>query len=133
MPNKPIPSAIQIKSIKSHLQELWGWNNTTTTNNTNDNDNNDIIVPQHQNLNLVSGDNIPGSLFITEDTTTTTTAQVLSGSRIHIPSGIVNPVLAAADFSLEGRPYRDYYVAPRGHVHAHAHGPVGEQFNFGNY
>ncbi|KAK8191978.1 hypothetical protein HDK77DRAFT_62036 [Phyllosticta capitalensis] len=35
-----------------------------------------------------------------------------NGSRPRLPSGILNPMLTAADFSLPQHPYQNYYVAP---------------------
>ncbi|PWY84843.1 hypothetical protein BO70DRAFT_334780 [Aspergillus heteromorphus CBS 117.55] len=46
-----------------------------------------------------------------------------------VPSGgVVNPVMATADFSMEDRPYRDYYVAP---APAQAQRVVGFEFGGG--
>lgn len=43
-------------------------------------------------------------------------------ARPKVPAGVINPLMATADFSMENHPYQDYYVAPHRSI---SHYPFG--------
>ncbi|KAH8705457.1 putative C6 transcription factor [Talaromyces proteolyticus] len=77
----------RIDFLKSELQEKWGWHQSETRGST----------------------PISSNLLLNSETATSSTHPKL-------PSGIVNPTMAAADFSMANHPYQDYYVAPHTHT-----------------
>lgn len=73
----------QVGFLKSELQEKWGWTRRGST----------------SDSNMGGGSALNTSL-----------PPVPSQPRL--PAGIVNPLMATADFSMENHPYQNHYVAP---------------------
>ncbi|PKY03716.1 hypothetical protein P168DRAFT_311278 [Aspergillus campestris IBT 28561] len=70
------------ESIKHELQEVWGWNSAGCSS---------IETPS----NFTSSDSY-GPVY----------------TQLKMPPGIINPIMACADFSMDNHPYQGYYVAP---------------------
>ncbi|KAJ9304985.1 transcriptional regulator family: Fungal Specific TF [Paecilomyces variotii] len=73
--------------LKSELQEKWGW---------------------------IPSSNTPGGNSLTAGSLLNSAMPPMTRPRI--PSGIVNPLMATADFSMENHPYQNHYVAPHNHL-----------------
>jgi hypothetical protein len=85
----------RIEFIKIELKETWGWN---------------AAPSQHQQPETP----VPTESDQSESTISLLNSPLLPASkRQKLPSGIVNPTMATADFSMENHPYQNYYVAPR--------------------
>ncbi|KAF9894696.1 hypothetical protein FE257_006586 [Aspergillus nanangensis] len=76
--------------IKDELQQAWGWHVT------------------HRQQAISSDAN---AFDFLHDHSTLDPSAVPDPNKM--PHGIINPVMASADFSMENRPYREYYVAPQ--------------------
>ncbi|PLN86005.1 hypothetical protein BDW42DRAFT_159851 [Aspergillus taichungensis] len=77
------------ESIKHDLQEVWGWKSAGCSS---------IESPStYAAPNFTSSDSF-GSVY----------------TQLKMPPGIVNPIMACADFSMDNHPYQGYYVAPHG-------------------
>ncbi|PYH89875.1 C6 zinc finger domain protein [Aspergillus ellipticus CBS 707.79] len=76
------------EQVKKEFQEAWGWS-----------DSHGPPIPMSEDiLALFHSDHAldPGHV----------------PPRPKMPTGVINPVMATADFSMENHPYQDYYVAP---------------------
>lgn len=89
----------QVGFLQHELIEKWGWNSATTH-----------MSPhqgQHQQQMTTAGPSTDlGSSLLNS---------ALPGavpSRPRVPQGIVNPLMATADFSFANHPYQSHYVAP---------------------
>lgn len=91
----------RIGFLKNELQEKWGWE---TANNR----------PQSESAS--SNTPLNGHSLLNSNTITTP-------SRTRIQSGIVNPLMATADFSMPNHPYQDHYVAPQTHLESYDYPP----------
>jgi len=78
----------RIGFLRNELHEKWGW----TTNS------------QPSSRKNSAESNMGGSLL--------STSLPPVPARPRVPSGIVNPLMATADFSMENHPYQSHYVAP---------------------
>ncbi|KAE8159376.1 hypothetical protein BDV40DRAFT_273517 [Aspergillus tamarii] len=77
------------EQVKEGLQQAWGWN----------------PAQQHQ---PVSAD--PNALPLLNDHHTFDIDP--TSTLLKMPPGVVNPIMAFADFSMDNHPYQDHYVAP---------------------
>jgi hypothetical protein len=94
--------------LHTELKEKWGWNNTD---NMSTNSGGSSGTMQHSNLPT------PQQQFQQFAPTTQSQQQslappVAASGRPRLPSGILNPLMASADFSAQHHPYQSYYVAP---------------------
>jgi hypothetical protein len=91
--------------IRAELMELWGWNASA--------EQQQMASGQPPNRIPLSGSNSLLNSAI--------------GSRQQpvpsIPPGIVNPLLATADFSAENHPYQNHYVAPHSQLDPYQYNP----------
>jgi hypothetical protein len=95
--------------LHNELKEKWGWNNQPQ----------EQAQPQQQNMSL---HNQNGNMQYQQQVTLQQQQQVLAPvplppaapaqQRPRPPAGILNPLMAQADFSLTQHPYQSYYVAP---------------------
>ena len=85
----------RVSFLHGELTEKWGWNNQQD----------DL---QQQQMNAMMG----GSNFFQNGTTMPPVPANPAPRRPQVPSGIVNPMYATADFSAPNHPYQAYYVAP---------------------
>ncbi|PWY96624.1 hypothetical protein BO94DRAFT_506030 [Aspergillus sclerotioniger CBS 115572] len=84
--------------VKKELQEAWGWSDPHGP-------------PMHMSediLALLNGDHSLDAAH--------------APVRPKMPAGVINPVMASADFSMENHPYRDYYVAPHRSLNQYPYG-----------
>ncbi|KAE8350417.1 hypothetical protein BDV28DRAFT_139173 [Aspergillus coremiiformis] len=77
------------EQVKEELQQAWGWNPSQP----------------HQ---PVSADSTAVSLLNDHPTFDLDPTSTL----LKMPPGVVNPIMAFADFSMDNHPYQDHYVAP---------------------
>ncbi|RAH58734.1 C6 zinc finger domain protein [Aspergillus piperis CBS 112811] len=84
--------------VKQELQEAWGWSDSHGP-------------PMHMSEDILALFNSDHPL--TADHTP---------ARPKVPAGVINPLMATADFSMENHPYQDYYVAPHRSI---SHYPFG--------
>ncbi|QSS53655.1 C6 zinc finger domain-containing protein [Histoplasma capsulatum var. duboisii H88] len=127
----------QVDFLRIELMEKWGWrqndnndNNNDTINihnnddDDNDNDNNSSLPQQHgqqpPTVSTTPGPSVPPSLLPSSLLNPGSSNPDTSGrspipSRPRMPQGIVNPLMATADFSYENHPYQSHYVAPHSH------------------
>ncbi|RJE17668.1 hypothetical protein PHISCL_09993 [Aspergillus sclerotialis] len=94
-------NSFRAEYIKNELRKAWGSTSSSS----------------HQKapgVNAVSDNNMFSALD---------SASIFSKQHQMKP-GLVNPAMAAADFSVEGHPYKNYYVPPLGRT---------DDFQFGNY
>lgn len=82
--------------IKNGLRQAWGWDTPTSH--------------QTPTVGPVNGHSVL-------DSATT------FSTRRELPSGIANPIMTTADFSVEGRPYQDHYVPRRNRINPETIGP----------
>lgn len=126
----------QVDFLRIELMEKWGWrqNDNNDNNDTinihnnddddNDNDNNSSLPQQHgqqpPTVSTTPGPSVPPSLLPSSLLNPGSSNPDTSGrspipSRPRMPQGIVNPLMATADFSYENHPYQSHYVAPHSH------------------
>ncbi|GCB26907.1 adhesion and hyphal regulator 1 [Aspergillus awamori] len=74
--------------VKQELQEAWGWSDSHGP-------------PMHMSEDILALFNSDHPL-----------AADHTPARPKVPAGVINPLMATADFSMENHPYQDYYVAP---------------------
>ncbi|OJJ50847.1 hypothetical protein ASPZODRAFT_11693 [Penicilliopsis zonata CBS 506.65] len=84
-----------VETIKAELQETWGWTVPETH-------------PHHSSAS-----------FIGDDSSLATSVHALH--RPKTSAGVVNPMMATADFSMENHPYQSHYVAPHQHLEHYHH------------
>lgn len=88
----------QVGFLQQELIEHWGWNGPA----------NQVSQPEHQPPSMATaasselGSSLLNSSFLS-----------VEPPRSRLPQGIVNPLMAAADFSAENHVYQNYYVAPQ--------------------
>ncbi|KAI7976744.1 hypothetical protein EIK77_009975 [Talaromyces pinophilus] len=113
----------RIAFLKPELQAKWGWN--TPAPNTTPDTNNITTTTTTTSTNTaptaLSMDN--GTLPTPNPATTipttapspspTSAASAAAAARSRFPSGVINPLMATADFSMANHPYQDHYVAPQ--------------------
>lgn len=87
--------------IRSELMEIWGWNPPQPDR------------PQATTSSITTRTAVQGL-----DSPLESGPQSVSG----IPAGIVNPLLATADFSVENHPYQNHYVAPHHQLGHYSYG-----------
>ena len=92
----------QIGFLKTELQEKWN-----------------CIPSQRHQQHLNSG--LAGSTSLSTGSLLNSPLPPITG-RPKIPSGIVNPLMATADFSMENHPYQNHYVAPHNHLNNYHYG-----------
>jgi hypothetical protein len=87
--------------LKDELHEKWGWNNQQ---------------PQSDrpNSTTAAADSSGNSLL--------NSAMTPASTRPRVPSGIVNPLMATADFAMENHPYQNHYVAPHTQIDSYQYG-----------
>ncbi|KKZ63669.1 hypothetical protein EMCG_02037 [[Emmonsia] crescens] len=101
----------QVAFLRGELMEKWGWSNNNTS------------PPQQQpSVSTTPGSSAPSSLLSSSLLNSgPPNANVTGGGptppRPRMPQGIVNPLMATADFSYENHPYQSHYVAPHSHNH----------------
>jgi hypothetical protein len=91
----------RIGFLKSELHEKWGWNGNNGSEPTNGSA--DTSSLGSNSLLNSAAPSVP--------------------SRRRMPSGIVNPLMATADFSMENHPYQAHYVAPHSQLDNYQYGP----------
>ncbi|QKX58432.1 uncharacterized protein TRUGW13939_05554 [Talaromyces rugulosus] len=91
----------RIGFLKNELQEKWGWE---TPNNR----------PQSESASSTT--TLNGHSLLNSNSMTTP-------SRTRVQSGIVNPLMVSADFSMPNHPYQDHYVAPQNHLDGYNYPP----------
>ncbi|KAK2798751.1 hypothetical protein FQN50_008733 [Emmonsiellopsis sp. PD_5] len=107
----------QVGFLRPELIEKWGWNASPPQ---------QQQQQSHQQPVSASPGPAPSSLLassllnsgMSSGNTTTTSAP----ARPRVPQGIVNPMMATADFSYENHPYQSHYVAPHSHNHIGGYG-----------
>lgn len=116
----------RISFLKSELQAKWKWNaaaasgsaskshTMTTTAAPTSNGSNPISssIADHTGNPQDPGSSSGSYLPSTTSMPTSSAAIPKSDSRSRFPSGIINPIMASADFSMLNHPYQEHYVAP---------------------
>jgi hypothetical protein len=77
------------EQVKEGLQQVWGWDPAQEHQPVSADSNAMSLLNDHHAFNL--------------DPTSTL---------LKMPPGVVNPIMAFADFSMDNHPYQDHYVAP---------------------
>ncbi|KAI1938610.1 hypothetical protein LOZ66_003413 [Ophidiomyces ophidiicola] len=86
----------QVGFLQHELVEKWGWHSTSTQ----------MSPHQQQQMASAGPSSDLGSSLLNS-------ALPSAGpSRPRMPQGIVNPLMATADFSFDNHPYQNHYVAP---------------------
>jgi hypothetical protein len=93
----------RIGFLKTELQEKWGW----------------TVAPQQHQQHHSSA--LAGSTSLNTGSLLNSPLPPITG-RPKIPSGIVNPLMATADFSMENHPYQNHYVAPHNQLNNYHYG-----------
>ncbi|KAK7554356.1 hypothetical protein IWX50DRAFT_561402 [Phyllosticta citricarpa] len=93
--------------INTELKKQWGWQDDLSLSSPASMQFQGAVQPQITTIpmSLPSAPAPPPSAGSVSSSTS-------NGSRPRLPSGILNPMLTAADFSLPQHPYQNYYVAP---------------------
>ncbi|KAI2830016.1 transcriptional regulator family: Fungal Specific TF [Aspergillus niger] len=78
----------EAEHVKQELQEAWGWSDSHGP-------------PMHMSEDILALFNSDHPL-----------AADHTPARPKVPAGVINPLMATADFLMENHPYQDYYVAP---------------------
>ncbi|KAK7543194.1 hypothetical protein IWX49DRAFT_161062 [Phyllosticta citricarpa] len=93
--------------INTELKKQWGWQDDLSLSSPASMQFQGAVQPQTTTIpmSLPSAPAPPPSAGSVSSSTS-------NGSRPRLPSGILNPMLTAADFSLPQHPYQNYYVAP---------------------
>lgn len=86
----------RVDFIKKELQETWGW-----------------TTPQHH-YHQSPPTGTPGSI-LSENSALNSSAPISAPHKL--PAGVVNPLMATADFSMANHPYQTHYVAPHHQLH----------------
>ncbi|OCK78946.1 hypothetical protein K432DRAFT_300879 [Lepidopterella palustris CBS 459.81] len=108
--------------LNNELKEKWGWNNEAELHAQ------QAAQQQNLNSNLQNAANLQyqqqALSQVTLQPMPTTSLPPAPPARPRPPVGILNPLLATADFTMPQHPYQSYYVAPN---------PISHhtQFNFG--
>lgn len=108
----------RIAFLKSELQTKWGWNNSTN-NNTNTTTTTTTTAATNTTNNTIKALSMDNGTLPTPipagsiTTTAPTPPPPVPPTRCRFPSGIINPLMATADFSMANHPYQDHYVAPQ--------------------
>lgn len=88
--------------LHKELKEKWGWNNDES-----------LQVPQPSLVTTIAPTIASYAQYSgTSQTPAASTLPPAPPVQRRIPSGIVNPIFANADFSAANHPYQSYYVAP---------------------
>jgi hypothetical protein len=93
----------RIGFLKTELHEKWGWNNNNGSEATSGSTDTDTSSLGSNSLLNSGASSAPG--------------------RRRIPSGIINPLMATADFNMENHPYQNHYVALQNHLDSYQYGP----------
>ncbi|QGA14140.1 hypothetical protein EYB26_001793 [Talaromyces marneffei] len=100
----------RIAFLKPELQAKWGWNTSAPTNTNNSN-----ITTTTTPTTSLSMDNgtlpTPNPPTVIPTTASTPTPPPAATARSRFPPGIINPLMATADFSMPNHPYQEHYVA----------------------
>ncbi|EED22971.1 C6 transcription factor (ArcA), putative [Talaromyces stipitatus ATCC 10500] len=97
----------RISFLKTELQAKWGWNTSAPGSNAN------IMTTATTTTNTPISSIDNGSL--PNPTTGSNSNGSTPPGRSRLLSGIINPLMATADFSMANHPYQDHYVAPQDH------------------
>ncbi|OAX83315.1 hypothetical protein ACJ72_02315 [Emergomyces africanus] len=103
----------QVAFLRGELMEKWGWSNNNNTNNTSS-----PAQQQQQSTSTTAGSSAPSLLSSSLLNSGPPNPNISRGGgptppRPRMPQGIVNPLMATADFSYENHPYQSHYVAPQ--------------------
>ncbi|KAI9821807.1 MAG: hypothetical protein M1827_002388 [Pycnora praestabilis] len=96
--------------LKTELPEKWGWQTEETLNQ--QQQSHQMPTAMMQNPALQSFPYQSSSQSASQ-----TSLPPAPPIQRRIPSGIMNPLMASADFSSQHHPYQSYYVAPNQHLH----------------
>ncbi|EGE83249.1 hypothetical protein RJZ56_002338 [Blastomyces dermatitidis] len=120
----------QVAFLRTELMEKWGWshnnnnNNNNNANNHNNNHNNSSPRQLQASASTAPGSSAPSLLSSSllksgphNPNASGGRGPTTTPPRQRMPQGIVNPLMATADFSYENHPYQSHYVAPHDHNH----------------
>jgi hypothetical protein len=87
----------RIAFLRDELVQKWGWNSAQT---------------QQQQPETGATTTTANVNSLQSSSSLLNSALPAAPPRPRIPTGIVNPLMARADFSVENHPYQNHYVAP---------------------
>ncbi|KAK7527120.1 uncharacterized protein IWZ02DRAFT_192521 [Phyllosticta citriasiana] len=93
--------------INTELKKQWGWQDDLSLSSSASMQFQGAVQPQTTTIPM----SLPPAP-VPPPSAGSVSSSTSNGSRPRLPSGILNPMLTAADFSLPQHPYQNYYVAP---------------------
>ncbi|PGH02419.1 hypothetical protein AJ79_07651 [Helicocarpus griseus UAMH5409] len=103
----------QVAFLRGELMERWGWN-------TNSSSSPSQQQQQQQQTSASTTSSASAPTLLSSSSLLNSSLpnpNVSTPSRPRMPQGIVNPLMATADFSYENHPYQSHYVAPHSQSH----------------
>ncbi|KAK2737435.1 hypothetical protein FQN57_007525 [Myotisia sp. PD_48] len=100
----------QIGFLHQELMGKWGWHENAS------NRNQRLPGQQlksHEPDHVTSTTTIPSASPLDMNSSLLASGTIAPAPRLRAPQGIVNPLMAAADFTAENHPYQSHYVAPQ--------------------